>query len=84
MSNPIHQILPDDLYQVLVRLKLLNQKTIRDFQIKRRYQQLRDEGKRPQEALEVILEEYPYLQFDTIRKIVYSVKLPEELRMIVA
>jgi hypothetical protein len=84
MSNPIHQILPDDLYQVLVRLKLLNQKTIRDFQIKRRYQQLRDEGKRPQEALEVILEEYPYLQFDTIRKIVYSVKLPEELRMIAA
>lgn len=31
------------------------------------------------EAIEEILEAYPYLQFDTVRKIIYSVKLPEEI-----
>ena len=79
MNNPIHQILSDELYNTLVELNLLNHKVLRDFQIKRSYQQLRDDGMRSADAIEAILEEYPYLQFDTIRKIIYSVKLPEEL-----
>lgn len=79
MTNPIHQILSDELYNTLVELNLLNQKVLRDFQIKRAYQNLRDGGMRSADAIEAILEEYPYLQFDTIRKIIYSVKLPEEL-----
>ena len=80
MNNPIRQIVSDDLYQTLNQLNLLNQKVIRDFQIKRRYLDLREEGIRSAEAIEGILEEYPYLQFDTVRKIVYSVKLPEEMK----
>jgi len=79
MNNPIHQILSDELYNTLVELNLLNHKVLRDFQIKRSYQKLRDDGMRSADAIEAILEEYPYLQFDTIRKIIYSVKLPEEL-----
>ncbi|MDW3645949.1 MAG: hypothetical protein R8P61_02680 [Bacteroidia bacterium] len=80
MTNPIHQIISDELYSTLVELNLLNQKVLRDFQIKRAYQKLRDEGMRSADAIDAILEEYPYLQFDTIRKIIYSVKLPEELQ----
>ncbi len=79
MNNPIHQIVSDDLYHKLEELNLLNQKAIRDLQIKRRYLQLRDSGIRSAEAIEAILEEYAYLQFDTVRKIIYSVKLPEEM-----
>ena len=79
MTNPIHQIISDELYSTLVELNLLNQKVLRDFQIKRAYQKLRDDGMRSADAIDAILEEYPYLQFDTIRKIIYSVKLPEEL-----
>lgn len=79
MSNPIHQIVSDDLYLTLDKLNLLNKKVLRDFQIKRRYQQLRESGKRSAEAIDKILDEYPYLQFDTVRKIIYSVKLPEEV-----
>ncbi|MEM6801055.1 MAG: hypothetical protein AAF696_06595 [Bacteroidota bacterium] len=79
MTNPIHQIISDELYSTLVELNLLNQKVLRDFQIKRAYQKLRDDGMRSSDAIDAILEEYPYLQFDTIRKIIYSVKLPEEL-----
>ena len=78
MTNPIHQIISDELYSTLVELNLLNQKVLRDFQIKRAYQKLRDEGMRSADAIDAILEEYPYLQFYTIRKIIYSVKLPEE------
>ena len=79
MSNPIYQILSDELYGTLVKLNLLNKKVIRDFQIKRRYLELRNAGMKSADAIESILDEYPYLQFDTVRKIIYSVKLPEEI-----
>lgn len=79
MRNPIHQILSDELYATLERLNLLNQKVIRDFEIKRNYLCLRKQGYRAAEAIEQVLENYPYLQFDTVRKIIYSVKLPEEV-----
>ena len=79
MSNPICQIIPDELYTTLLHLNLLNKKVLRDFQIKRQYINLREEGLRSAEAIDSILSEYPYLQFDTVRKIIYSVKLPEEV-----
>ncbi|MDX2284318.1 MAG: hypothetical protein NW241_09155 [Bacteroidia bacterium] len=78
MRNPIPQIVSDELYQTLVEFNLLNRKVLRDFDIKRRYKAHRDRGLRSAEAIEALLEEYPYLQFDTVRKIVYSVRLPEE------
>ncbi|MFK7922799.1 MAG: hypothetical protein AB8H47_12620 [Bacteroidia bacterium] len=80
MSNPIRQIVTDDLYSKLVSLNLLNQKVIRDFLIKRQYLDLRRSGYRSAEAIEMVLDDYPYLQFDTVRKIIYSVKLPEEVK----
>ena len=84
MVNPIRQLVSDDLYQTLVKFNLLNQKVIRDFQIKRRYLELRDSGMRASDSIDMILEEYPYLQFDTVRKIIYSVKLPEEMEQVFA
>jgi len=82
MTNPIQQIVSDETYTALVQLNLINHKVVRDFQIKRHYQSLRENGFRSAEAIEAVLEEYPYLQFDTVRKIIYSVKLPEELERI--
>ncbi len=79
MTNPIHQIVSDELFDTLVELNLLNKKVLRDFQIKRRYLELRHAGVRSAECIEQILKEYSYLQFDTVRKIIYSVKLPEEI-----
>ncbi|MEL6676145.1 MAG: hypothetical protein AAFR61_28315 [Bacteroidota bacterium] len=84
MSNPICQIIPDDLYQTLLHYNLLNKKVLRDFQIKRQYIHLREEGLRSADAIDSILNEYPYLQFDTVRKIIYSVKLPEEIETALA
>ncbi|MFK7971069.1 MAG: hypothetical protein AB8F95_11910 [Bacteroidia bacterium] len=79
MRNPIHPIVSDELYNTLIQLNLLNTKKIRDFEIKRYYRFLRDTGVKSGEAIERILDYYPYLQFDTIRKIIYTVKLPEEV-----
>lgn len=78
MSNPIRQIITDDLFATLVQYNLINQKVLRDFEIKRRYLFHRGNGLRSVEAIDALLREYPYLQFDTVRKIIYSVRLPEE------
>jgi len=79
MSNPIYQIVSDEMFSTLLRLNLLNKKVLRDFEIKRKYLGLRASGVRSADAIDEILDAYPYLQFDTVRKIIYSVKLPEEL-----
>jgi len=78
MSNPIRQILPDELFSTLLELNLINRKVLRDFEIKREYKDLRTEGLKSCEAIFELLDRYPYLQFDTVRKIIYSVRLPEE------
>lgn len=79
MSNPIRQILPDDLFRVLLELNLINRKVLRDFEIKRKYKLLRRDGMKSSDAIDTLLDHYPYLQFDTVRKIIYSIKLPEEV-----
>lgn len=84
MSNPIRQILPDDLFRVLLELNLINRKVLRDFEIKRQYKALRCKGMKSTEAIDHLLQEYPYLQFDTVRKIIYSIKLPEEVAQLMA
>jgi hypothetical protein len=81
MSNPIRQILPDDLFRTLLDLGLINRKVLRDFEIKRKYKALRRQGLKSTEAIDAILALYPYLQFDTVRKIIYSIRLPEEVAM---
>lgn len=81
MSNPIRQILPDDLFRTLLELGLINTKTLRDFEIKRKYKSLRRQGMKSTEAIDALLSLYPYLQFDTVRKIIYSIRLPEEVAM---
>jgi hypothetical protein len=79
MSNPIRQILPDDLFSMLLELNLINRKVLRDFEIKRHYKSLRRSGIKSVDAIETLLSTYPYLQYDTVRKIIYSIRLPEEV-----
>ncbi len=78
MSNPIRQIVPDDLFSTLLELNLINLKALRDFEIRREYNHLRNQGKKSTDAIFELADRFPYLQYDTVRKIVYSVKLPGE------
>jgi hypothetical protein len=71
-DNPLAELISDELYEMLESHDLLNEKSVRDFQIRRRFRTLRDEDVPAYDAIEQLREEYPYLQFDTIRKIVYK------------
>ncbi len=73
-SNPLSDIIPDEIFHKLDREKLLNFTSVRDHLIRRKYKRYRAMKLSANEAIFKIREEYPYLQFDTIRKIVYKIK----------
>ena len=73
MNNPIAHIVNDDLYTRLEHLDLLNLKKIRDYEMRFMYEDFKKDMNAT-DAIERVREEFPYLQFDTVRKIIYSVK----------
>lgn len=71
LSNPLDGLISDDVYQVLEEHDLLSEKGVRDFQIRKQFRSMRHQNVPAYDAIERLREEYAYLQFDTIRKIVY-------------
>lgn len=71
-SNPLGELVPDDIYERLDEHNLLNEKSVRNYRMRKRFQELRDQDVAAYDAIERIREEHAYLQFDTIRKIVYN------------
>ncbi len=72
-ANPLAGLISDEVYEVLVAHNLLSEKGVRDYQIRQRFRALRRQNIPAYDAIEMLREDYPYLQFDTIRKIVYKV-----------
>ncbi len=73
-SNPLAEILTDETYLLLRSNDLLNEKSLRDFVIRQMFVRLKGDGAmRTHDAIKALTDMYPYLQFDTIRKIVYRV-----------
>ena len=72
VRNPLSGLIGDDVYEVLETHNLLNEKGVRDYQIRKRFREMRTEDVPAYDAIESLRDEYPYLQFDTIRKIVYK------------
>lgn len=70
-SNPLEGLVSDDVYRVLEKHDLLSDKGVRDFQIRKKFRAMRRENIAAYDAIERLREDYGYLQFDTIRKIVY-------------
>ncbi|MAQ92137.1 hypothetical protein B1759_02220 [Rubrivirga sp. SAORIC476] len=73
-ANPLGDLVPDEVYQVLEEHKLLNEKGVRDYQIRQQFRSMRGNDMPAYEAIEELREQHPYLQFDTIRKIVYGLR----------
>lgn len=71
MENPVADIIPDDLFSKLDQLGLINEKGIRDYQIRKQFKELRNQIP-ASAAIDRLRDLYPYLQYDTIRKIVYQ------------
>jgi hypothetical protein len=71
-ENPLRDIIDDATFETLERHKLFSEKALRDYKIRRLFKDMRltmSAG----DAIDRIREMYPYLQFDTVRKIVYQV-----------
>ena len=73
-SNPLSDLINDDIYELLNSRHLINEKSVRDYQIRKKFKELRLEKVSASEAIDSLRAEYPYLQFDTIRKIVYQIQ----------
>ena len=71
--NPLRDLISDDIYILLESQGFLNQKSVRDHLIRKKFELLKNEKKNVLEAINIIQKEYPYLQIDTIRKIVYNI-----------
>ena len=71
LRNPLSGLVPDEVYDLLERHHLLSEKGVRDYEIRARFRTLRDAHIPAGDAIEQIRDEHPYLQWDTIRKIVY-------------
>jgi hypothetical protein len=71
-SNPLAELISDDIYNLLINRGLIDEKSVRDYIIRKKFKNLRANKISASDAIEVLREEYPYLQFDTIRKIVYQ------------
>ena len=72
LVNPLSDLISDDIYLLLQTRGLINEKSVRDYTIRKKFQELKTQNIPASEAIERIRNDYPYLQFDTIRKIVYQ------------
>ncbi|MBN8545580.1 MAG: hypothetical protein J0L60_05525 [Ignavibacteria bacterium] len=73
IENPLSDLISDEIYELLSSHSLIDEKSVRDYQIRKKFKQLRAGKVSAGDAIDTIREEYPYLQFDTIRKIVYQI-----------
>jgi hypothetical protein len=71
-SNPLSDLISDDIWEMLKSKGLINERSVRDYIIRRRFKILRSQKVRTGDAIDTLRAEYPYLQFDTIRKIVHN------------
>jgi len=71
-QNPLSGLITDEVFAVLEEHNLLSEKAIRDYHIRQQFRTMRRDGVPAYEAIDQLREQYAYLQFDTIRKIVYG------------
>lgn len=72
-GNPLRGLVSNEVYEKLSARNLLHDKAVRDYTLRRRFRQMREADVPATEAIERLREDHAYLQFDTIRKIVYRV-----------
>lgn len=71
-SNPLADLISNEVYEALMSRGLINETSVRDREIRKRFKMMRANKMSAGDAIDALREEYPYLQFDTIRKIVYN------------
>jgi len=70
-GNPLGEFIPDHLYHELNAQGFLNERAIRDYYLKKRFNELRASYS-PREIFSLLQKEFSYICEDTIRKIIYT------------
>ena len=70
--NPLADLISNEVYEILKSRGLINETSVRDREIRKKFKMLRANKLSAGDAIDALREDYPYLQFDTIRKIVYN------------
>ena len=78
MDNPLSSLLSDEKYELLSSLGLLHALGIRDYLIREKYKTLRANKMSSEAAIEVLLDDYPQIQFNSIRRIIYKFPVKRE------
>jgi hypothetical protein len=63
IENPLSDLISDDIYELLDSHGLIDEKAVRDYQIRKKFKQLRASKISAGDAIDTIREDYPYLQF---------------------
>jgi hypothetical protein len=72
VDNPIPELLSDELFMLLDSHDLFDTTKIRNYKMRKEYKSLREMHLKQCDAIELMLKDYPYLQFESIKKIVVS------------
>lgn len=70
-SNPLGELIADDIYHLLKDEGLLDRRAIREFQMETRYRELIKTGITSKDAISLIFTEFPDLEYPAINKILY-------------
>ena len=71
MENPLSNLISDEQYEIV--RPFLNELAVRDYTIQKKYKELRAQKISAGDCIDMLREEYPHLQWDTLRKIAVSV-----------
>lgn len=72
-ENPVSDIVDKKTYEVLNKERVFSEKAIRDYIATKIFRYCRSElNMSAGDAIDTVREYYPYLRFDTVRKIVYN------------
>jgi len=73
-NNPLSELISDEIYCLLDSKNLINSKLVRDYEMRKKFKNMRASRVPVSSAIQTLQDEYPYLQYDSIRKIIYSNK----------
>lgn len=71
MYNPLWPLISEEAFAYLREHGLLNERELRNYVIRRQFLEMRAQRVSAGDAIERLQQQYPDLEYDTIRKIVY-------------
>lgn len=79
-ENPIKHLVDDETFMRLSKAGVLNKTAVRNFAIKLKFTEMRKEKKSVQLILALLHQEYPYVGYEALRKIIYDKTINVEIR----